>query len=206
MALSEIDRQLLQRCLDRQPGAWDDFVDRFLGLVIHVVNHTAQSRSIRLRRTDVEDLAHEVFVAIFDDDYAILRRFRGRSSLAPYLTVIARRVVVRELLKRPAAASLSEAAEQVQASQPSTTEQRIGNREAVERLLDRLSGPAADIVRMYHLEGLSYREISARTGIAENSIGPTLSRAEQPCGKPAPPNSLSRPDCTSLGFPPRHWH
>ena len=35
----------------------------------------------------------------------------------------------------------------------------------------------AKIVRQYHLEGRSYREISAGLGVPENSIGPTLSRA-----------------------------
>ena len=87
----------------RKPRSWEDFVDRFIGLVIHVINHTAQSRSIRLTLEDREDLASEVFLAMVNDDFAILRRFRGESSLATYLTVVARRVVVRELLKRKAA-------------------------------------------------------------------------------------------------------
>jgi len=61
VALSEIDRELLQPCLARKAGSWEAFVDRFLGLVVHVINHTAQSRSIRLRVDDAEDLAAEVF-------------------------------------------------------------------------------------------------------------------------------------------------
>ena len=39
--LAAIDRDLLRRCLHHEPGAWNDFVDRFLGLVYHVVGHTA---------------------------------------------------------------------------------------------------------------------------------------------------------------------
>jgi len=34
-------------------------------------------------------------------------------------------------------------------------------------------------VRLYHLEGKSYREISSEVGIAENSVGPTLFRARE---------------------------
>ena len=44
VALSEIDRNLFARCLARKPRAWDDFVDRFMGLVLHVIDHSAQSR------------------------------------------------------------------------------------------------------------------------------------------------------------------
>ena len=44
-----------------------------------------------------------------------------------------------------------------------------------------LTGPEADVVRLYHLEGKSYREISSAIGIPENSIGPTLSRLARRC-------------------------
>jgi len=175
VGLSEIDRKLLQRCLERRPGAWEDFVDRFLGLVVHVINHTAQARSLRLSPADVEDLASDVFLAVIDDDFAVLRRFRGDSNLATYLTVITRRIVVRELLKRHVPASLQEVAQQ--ADTETTPEQRLSNREEVERLLNQLQGTEADVVRLYHLEGKSYQEISATLEIPENSVGPTLSRA-----------------------------
>ena len=176
MVLSDIDRSLLQRCLSREPRSWEDFVDRFLGLVLHVINHSSQSRSIRLTGEDREDLAAEVFLAIVKDDFAVLRHFRGESSLATYLTVVARRVVVRELLDRKSPASLGEAAENASATEEDA-EQRISDREEVERLISGLNAPEAEVVRMYHLEGKTYREISDKVGMPENSIGPTLSRA-----------------------------
>jgi len=176
LALSDIDRNLLQRCLTRKAKSWEDFVDRFLGLVTHVVNHTAQSRSVRLIPEDREDLSAEVFLAIIKDNFAVLRRFRGESSLATYLTVIARRVVVRELLKRNIASAVKvEAAATI--PEPTSMEHRISDRDEVNRLLSELDGADAEIVRLYHLEGKSYQEISAQIGLAENSIGPTLSRA-----------------------------
>ncbi len=180
MALSEIDRTLLQRCLARKPRAWEDFVDRFLGLVVHVIRHSSQCRSIRLGQADVDDLAAEAFLALISDDFAVLRRFRGDSSLATYLTVVTRRVVVRELLKHKKTASLHELSENsIPATAVSSPEERISNREEVERLLRHLHGQEADVVRLYHLEGKTYREISDRIGMPENSIGPTLSRARQ---------------------------
>jgi RNA polymerase sigma-70 factor (ECF subfamily) len=51
------------------------------------------------------------------------------------------------------------------------------DRDEVERLLEGLEGTEAEVVRLYHLEGRTYSEITAATGLAENSIGPTLSRA-----------------------------
>lgn len=184
MALSDIDRNLIDRCLSHKPHAWEDFVDRFMGLVVHVVNHTAQGRSIRLSQADREDLVAEVFLTLVDNDLAVLRHFRSESSLATYLTVVARRIVVRTLVSAPAnVAPLSdgETADGETADGETTSggdmESRIEDREEVAQLLSTLAGDEAEAVRMYHLEGKSYLEISLATGMAENSVGPVLSRA-----------------------------
>src|SRR5262249_10149366 len=103
VALTNLDRELLKRCLAHQPGAWNDFVDRFLGLIYHVVHHTAHLRSFPLQPEDTEDIAAEVLLQIVGNDYAAIRQFRGSSSLATYLTVIARRICVHELARRGAA-------------------------------------------------------------------------------------------------------
>ena len=179
MALSETDRNLLQACLQRKPRAWENFVDRFLGIVIHAISRTAQSGSLRLGAQDREDLTSEVFLALVSDDLAALRRFRGQSSLATYLTVIARRVIVHELLKRKMVSNAVDATAPggLASRRIPGAEERISNREEVARLLRRLHGPEVDVIRMFYLEGKSYREISSSVGMPENSIGPTLSRA-----------------------------
>ena len=187
MALTAIDRQLLNRCLTNQSGAWRDFVDRFLGLFVHVVNHTAHARSVPLSPDLVEDLCGEVFVRLVDNNYAVLRGFRGNSSLATYLTVIARRVIVKEMTRRRMAEAMGHVAGNATAghaahAEPTTTEppeQRLENREEVERLLAGLPPQEAEIVRRYHLQGESYRTISQELDVAEGTIGPILSRARQ---------------------------
>jgi RNA polymerase sigma-70 factor (ECF subfamily) len=175
VALSELDRQLLENCLHHEPQSWEQFVDRFLGLVVHVINHTSQSRSIQLARHDAEDLASEVFLTILADDYGLLRRFRRESSLATYLTVVARRIVVRELLKRRAVVSLTDTHDE---GSHDTHGEELLNRDEVEQLLAHLEEGEAKLVRMHYLEGKSYDEISTSTGVPSNTIGPTLSRAK----------------------------
>lgn len=179
MGLSEIDRNLLDRCLQRRPRAWEDFVDRFMGLVLHVVNHTAQARGLRISTADRDDLCAEVFLAIIANDFAVLRNFRGQSSLATYLTVIARRVVVKEILQRSSHPVLNAGgnSSRVASANNDAVEQRLSNHEEVARLLGGLQGTEAEVVRMFHLEGKSYHEISDTVGMPENSIGPILSRA-----------------------------
>ncbi|MEI8376466.1 MAG: sigma-70 family RNA polymerase sigma factor [Planctomycetota bacterium] len=180
MGLSDIDRDLLERCLQKKPRAWEDFVDRFMGLVLHVIRHTTQSRSIRLSPEDRDDLCAEVFLAVIRNDFAVLRNFRSQSSLATYLTVVARRIVVRDLLARGPGARLAVGIQHAPQMIPDPhvgVEKQAIDREEVEQLLGSLQDTEALVVRMFHLEGKSYQEISTIVGMPENSIGPILSRA-----------------------------
>jgi RNA polymerase sigma-70 factor (ECF subfamily) len=181
VALTEIDRELLNRCLSGDPASWKDMVDRFLGLFIHVVNHTAHARSVRVTPEDIDDLCAEVFLALLDRDYAVLRAFRGDCSLATYLTVVARRVIVREMARRRMAEALGHVNAHQSTIDMSADErrevQRVDNRDEVQRMLAGLPDMEAKIVSQYHIEGRSYREISSGLGVPENSIGPALSRA-----------------------------
>jgi RNA polymerase sigma-70 factor, ECF subfamily len=183
VALTEIDRNLLKRCLSEEPGAWKDLVDRFIGLFVHVINHTAHARSVSFSSDDIDDLCAEIFVTLLSNNYTVLRHFRGQSSLATYLTVIARRIVVREITQRRFSEAMGHVAahgSSIEAAHASMSEQqRVENHEEVARLLKDLPPREADVVRQFHLEGKSYREISAALGIPENSIGPTLNRARE---------------------------
>jgi len=181
VALTEIDRELLNRCLAGEPASWKDLVDRFLGLFVHVVQHTAHARSVQLSPQDVDDLCAEVYVALLDRNYAVLRGFRGECSLATYLTVVARRVIVREMARRRMAEALGHVTAHHAAIDLAGHDrqevQRIDDRDQVQMMLAGLPDMEAKIVRQYHIEGRSYREISAGLGVPENSIGPALSRA-----------------------------
>ena len=177
MVLSNFDREILQRCLDRSPKGWEDFVDRFLGLVIHVVNHSSSSRGLTLTPHLKDDLVSDVFACILHDDMRVLRRFAGNSSLATYLTVVARRVIVRRLVQLKIRQDQSQPLDENQVVDASDRVARSDNIEEIEHALKNLSGNEATAVRMFHLEGKSYSEIGSQIGVPENSIGPLLSRA-----------------------------
>jgi RNA polymerase sigma-70 factor, ECF subfamily len=179
--LREIDRDLIDRCLRHEPGAWTDFVDRYMGLIYHVINHVAHARSLVLSGADIEDVAAEIFLAIVDDNYEALRRFKGQSSLPTYLTVIARRVCVKEVVKRFREAELghSRAHRQAVSRDAADEAEPILAAEEVERMLADLPEREANVVRLYHLKFLNYRQIGKQLGIAENSVGPILAKARQ---------------------------
>lgn len=181
MPLRDIDRHLIDRCLGKEPGAWNDFVDRYMGLIYHVIQHAAYARSRVLSSEDVEDIAAEILLRFVDEDYAILKRFKGISSLPTYLTVIARRVAVKELIKRHREEELGHTnAHRAFVEDPSRDEaEAIASVEEVDRMLEDLPEREAEVVRLYHLNYQNYRQIGKKLGIPENSVGPILAKARK---------------------------
>ncbi len=183
MALIPVDRDLLQRCLAKQPGSWNDFVDRFLSLIYHVIHYTAHLRSARVPPEDVEDIAAEVLLQVVADDYKVLRQFKGHASLATYLTVIARRICIHELNRRK---SVRDAIRRGDVRTPEETPddspvalKSMESLDEVEALLRKLSGKDRELVRLFYLEGRSYEEISTELDLPVNTVGAKLTRARQ---------------------------
>ena len=199
MPLRDIDRKLVDRCLRKEPGAWNDFVDRYMGLIYHVIQHVAYARSRLLSSEDVEDIAAEILLKIVDNDYAVLKKFKGISSLPTYLTVIARRTCVKELIKRHREEELGH----TNAHRAFTDDGVSGEVEAIvfgggsradARRPDRRE---AEVVRLYHLKFLNYRQIGKQLGFPKTRSvrswrRPARNSARPPSTSKAPVESNCR--------------
>lgn len=176
--LTTQDRDLLRLCLAGAPGAWEAFLERFSGLLAFVAERSAAQRGMSLNAADRDDLVADVMVEILRNDAAVLRGFAGRASLPTFLTVVARRVCVRSLLRarKSRMASTDGAVDCGERKNPTVV---AANHDEIETLLQRLDPQTARLVRLHHLEGRSYGEISRITGLPLGSIGPTLSQARQ---------------------------
>jgi len=180
--LSPDDQQLVQRCLTHQPGAWNDFVDAYLGLIYRIIHHTAHLRGVTLQPVDVEDLASDVLLQVIANNYAVLRQFQGRSTLSTYLTIICRRNCIHLLARKFGTAAIFKSTPQASQSLEETVNDLEENGDSLEQvhdLLTQLPKGVREVVRLHYLVGLSYEEISSQLGIPVNSIGPLLSRARQ---------------------------
>lgn len=181
MPLTADENKLVQRCLSHQPGAWNDFVDTYLSLIYRVIHHTAHLRGVTLQPEDVEDLASEVLLQLVANNYATLRQFQGRSSLATYLTVICRRSCIHLLARKFGTTAIFKSMPMNHQSMDETIsdEDSGDSLEHVHDLLTHLPKGVREVVRLHYLVGLTYEEISSQLGIPVNSIGPLLTRARQ---------------------------
>jgi RNA polymerase sigma factor for flagellar operon FliA len=81
-----------------EPDDLQELFDKALSLVDPIVKAVARRR--RLPPEDADDLASAVRVKLLSDGGAVLRKFRGGSSLSTYLTVVVERVLLDERIAR----------------------------------------------------------------------------------------------------------
>lgn len=169
------DDRLIADCLSLAPGAWEGFLARFGGLFRHVVRRTALLTKTSEGSEDLDDAVAEIVLEILRNDARVLRSYAGRSGLAAYLAVIARRVALRRLF-RIQSRDVPESAEPLDTHDDVAT---ILTKDEIASLLTHLNEADARLVRLHHLESRSYGEISRVTGLPLGSIGPALARARR---------------------------
>jgi RNA polymerase sigma-70 factor (ECF subfamily) len=182
------ERRLVAALVARDRSAWSEFVERFQGLVYARISRTALEFNGSLDRSAIEDIRAEIFAALIENDFASLRRFEGRSSLATWLAIIARRSCIKWMHKRnrrqeQANQRVDDVLQDNFAGGGSTdvlaaliqTEDGLQLR----KMLNRLNDGDRSVLRMFFMDGLSYAQISSDLGISINSVGPKLQRAQK---------------------------
>src|SRR4029078_385436 len=88
MAVEQTDAQLVSRCRDGDPAAWNEFVERFSRYVYAICG-----RGFRLAQHEAEDVFQEVFARAFER----LPELRSDDAVRPWLAQLTRRLCIDRL-------------------------------------------------------------------------------------------------------------
>lgn len=124
-------------------------------------------------RSDAEDVAQDVFVRA----YQALGGFRGDASFRGWLRVIATRQAFN--FRRDSGARHRRTAEVEIAPYALNGSGPVMARDAVEKVLERISYPFREIIILRHLEELSVDQIGQMLGIGASATKMRLLRARQ---------------------------
>jgi RNA polymerase sigma factor (sigma-70 family) len=157
------DAELIARCRQRDPAAWDLLVGRYERLVYSVARRNG------LAADDAADVTQGTFLALIDS----LDRINDEERLASWLMTVTRRQSwrVRNLSRRDV--QLEVAPEEVDESQDDWASML-----ALHDALAELGGTCKDLLEALYLdpETPSYAEIAQRFGRSIGGIGPLRGR------------------------------
>jgi RNA polymerase sigma-70 factor (ECF subfamily) len=174
-------KRLAQRCIERQPGAWREFVDTYAPTIKSLARRYLRLHGKYPDEAVLEDMLQDVMVALTRKDYKLLRNYDPTYSLKTYLGVVTRTEVHRLLRKkRPLVGKDDE----IEAASPVTADaseaaEEHETQEILTAALGRISERDATILRLRFMRELDYRQIAEALAISEASVGQTLHRAKQ---------------------------
>ena len=184
LALHNDDYLFVQKLLAGGSADWGHFVDRYQRVVLARLRSKSQECRRHLRGADIEDLCADVFKSLIENNYSSLRRFRGDSSLATWLTVVAANQCLKYLDRKSnrLLPSLDEQRdiESLRIDSADNCDEILMRQEHWEHLmvaLDELNRSDQRAITMFYIQEMSYRDISDKLGISINSVGPKLSLA-----------------------------
>jgi RNA polymerase sigma factor (sigma-70 family) len=172
-SVDRIDRALAG---DAEAIRW--LVDYLTPVIQRRVAHVLARTPSKLRdlRQETADLTQDVFVALFEDEGCVLRRWRAEgSSLRSFVGLVAERRALDAVRKKSGLRAVGqEPLVDEPRAQTAGPERRAADREQLERLLARLerevSATGALMFRLLFVEERSVEEIMAQTGSSAESI------------------------------------
>ncbi|MCC6738054.1 MAG: sigma-70 family RNA polymerase sigma factor [Planctomycetia bacterium] len=175
------DRDLVHRCLRREPGAWEEFLATHREAMAGAAGAALRRATGAARPDEVEAAVQATLVALLDSDAATLRTWQGRASLATWLRVVATRVALNlaRTEKRRGSLRFRPLDHAGDPEAPAPVGEEPPDLAGLKAAMDRLGARDRLILKLFHLDGATYRQVSAVLGIPVNAVGPTLLRARE---------------------------
>ena len=165
------ERELVERCLARQPEAWRSLYDRHFSRVLRLVH------AIGITDSEADDLCQEIFLIV----YRHLRGFRGDARLSTWIHRLATREAIRHAKRRRLKRALLDMLGRAQAPAlpRDWSENEAARRQYLIQLLSRLPPERRLALVLFEIEGRPVEEIAETCGCAVNTVWTRIHRARQ---------------------------
>ncbi|HLY12453.1 MAG TPA: sigma-70 family RNA polymerase sigma factor [Planctomycetota bacterium] len=185
MAGNPEDLALIARCIAGEADGWRELMRKYGALVAHAVRNTFLRVLKQADASLVDDAIQAVWLSLCADGCRRFRGFESKAALSTWLTVLSTRRALDYIRSEMRKGSMrhvhldDEDRDLVKELQMPETEEQysldevFGLYEAMDKL------PAGDrlILKMYYLDGLSYRSIAGVMNVAPNTVSSYILRA-----------------------------
>jgi len=182
----ETDRTLINRILGGNLNAFKDLVESYQKLVVHVVFRLIS------RQEDREEICQEVFIKVYQN----LSGFKFQSKLSTWIGRIAYTTTINYLRKAKIQGNIefrnSPNNNEIEDNNhdplvmihsddlnPIETVERQETSKLIHKNIEKLPSPYQTIITLYHLEQMSYQEISEIMDLPEGTVKSYLFRGRK---------------------------
>ncbi len=180
----EEEAELVRDCLAGKDAAWERFLRQYASGALAAVRSALRARGHGADPALEDELLADTFEVLAQDDARVLRSFRGESSLATFVSVLATRRtfrVLRDRLRHGKAVDRKgeqeRRAPRAGEADPADLVEHGERADVIVEAIAELAPADKLLLTLYYLDGRSYKEIAAVTGLAATGVGTKIARA-----------------------------
>jgi RNA polymerase sigma-70 factor (ECF subfamily) len=163
------EARLVARVVAGDQQAFEEFISTYRRLILGVLRG-----SLSLSPEDADEVFQRFRIRIWENDFARLKAWRGKSSLAAYLARIARNLG-HDFHREAPAEGAADLMDIPTPEEPSNADDIT----ALEVAIAQLSTRDRELIHRRYDLGQSYREIAAALKMTMSNVGVSLMRAER---------------------------
>ena len=181
---------LIERCINKDRAAWDEFVERYCRLVFWAIGEKLKRLCGQCAETDAEDIFQEIFVSLWSKDK--LKTVRNRKNIKPWLVMVAGNATLDYLRRKKPAVPVQQNIPSRVTTNPRYLAQQKELRLLIERVLDALPARETLLFKLSYLQGMTHREISEMLNIPLNTVSTVIKRARDKIASKIRGNNLEK--------------
>lgn len=184
----DAERDLVRRCVKGDIESWGEMIHQYGALVAHAARTTLLRVLKSVDPNHVDEAAQAIWAALCDDGCRRLKSFAGQSALSTWLTVLSTRKTLDFIrtemrkgsfrhvhLETEDSNLFNDLKDEPQRDAPASEEEI----QVLHEALERLPGEDRLILKLYYLDGLSYRTIAHTLRVAPNTVSSYIYRARE---------------------------
>lgn len=182
------ERQLIDRCIRGEAGAWEVLVRDYGPAVYDAARFTLRRVLGSAQDEDIENVYQGVLLGLCDKDAHRLKLFQARSSFKTWVTSVTARFALNYVRTEKRKGSLRTLALDSSAAELPDRDlfgADLEDRERVHHALDKIPPREKLILKLFYYDGLSYKAVAEILRIPVNSVSPLLIRAKESLRKHA---------------------
>jgi RNA polymerase sigma-70 factor (ECF subfamily) len=173
------DRKLVKKCIEGNPEAWSEFVDRYSGLIFWAIRRKLNKFTYTCMESEVEDIYQYIFASIWEKKSLICVNERG--NIAPWLVVVTSNATMDFIRKKCLEANIMRAETGLK-NEPKDERELISLKEN-KRLLDDamklLNEKERSYLELSYISGKKYKDIAEIFKTSINYVSTTIARAKK---------------------------
>lgn len=172
-------QSLVGRCIDRDKKAWDNFVERFSGIIFWAIREKAKGITSHYSQQDVEDIFQNVFTLLWEKER--LKQIRDREKITSWIVIVAATCTMnyfRGRRKEGRKETLSADEGYTRGDERKTSEQeRLYG--VLEELISVLPCREKIILRLSYLHDKTHQEIADLLVMPQNTVSSIIKRSKE---------------------------